>query len=128
MNERMSQPESRAIYARRKTIVGAGVRADQELGISGIRAAGQGESGGGVLPGLRGAQPQENHFCGTAGRGVSRVREASGLGMKKGRIKGDEVTNRPLSALFESKMAQKPEFTGFEGRDSMVFQANDHRP
>ena len=47
--------------------------------------------------------------------------------MKKGRIKGDEVTNWPLSALFESKMAQK-EFTGFEGRDSMVFQANDHRP
>ena len=48
--------------------------------------------------------------------------------MKKGRIKGDEVTNRPLSALFESKMAQKPEFNGFEGRDSMVIQANDHRP
>ena len=48
--------------------------------------------------------------------------------MKKGRIKGDEVTNRPLSALFESKMAQKPEFTGFEGRDSMVFQANGPSP
>ena len=48
--------------------------------------------------------------------------------MKKGRIKGDEVPNRPLSAHFESKMAQKPEFTGFGGRDSMVFQANDHRP
>ena len=30
--------------------------------------------------------------------------------------------------FFESKMAQKLEFTGFEGRDSMVFQANDHRP
>ena len=59
---------------------------------------------------------------------MSGVREASGLGMKKGWIKGDEVTNRPLSAHFESKMAQKLEFTGFEGRDSMVFQANDHRP
>ena len=33
-----------------------------------------------------------------------------------------------FSALFESKMAQEPEFTGFEGRDSTIFQANDHRP
>ena len=65
----------------------AGIRADQELGISGIRAAGQGESGRGVLLGLRGAQSQKDHACGSAGRGVSGVREASGLGVKKGRIR-----------------------------------------
>ena len=89
MNERMSQtPESQSDLRASQDDRGAGVRTDQELGISGIRAAGQGESGGGVLPGLRGAQPQENHFCGTAGRGVSGVREASGLGVKKGRIRG----------------------------------------
>ncbi len=74
----------------------AGIRADQELGISGIRAAGQGESGRGVLLGLRGAQSQKDHACGSAGRGVSGVREASGLGVKKGRIRADEVKNRPL--------------------------------
>ena len=107
---------------------GAGVRADQELGIPGIRAAGQGESGGGVLPGLRGAQPQEDHFCGTSGRGVSGVREASGLGVKKGRIREKEVKNRPLSALVEAKIEQKSDFNGFEDRHSMVFHANDHRP
>ena len=96
MNERMSQPESQAIYARRKTIVEPVFGQIKNSGFRGIRAAGQGESGGGVLPGLRGAQPQENHFCGTAGRGVSGVREASGLGVKKGRIGVDEVKNRPL--------------------------------
>ena len=89
---------------------GAGVRADQELGIPGIRAAGEGEGGGGVLAGLRGAQPQENHFCNTSGRGVSGVREASGLGVKKGRIREKEVKNRPLSALVEAKIEQKIRF------------------
>ena len=75
----------------------AGIRADQELGISGIRAAGQGEIGRGVLAGLRGTQSQKDHACGSAGRGVvSGVREASGLGVKKGRIRADEVKNRPL--------------------------------
>ena len=107
---------------------GAGVRTDQELGISGIRAAGQGESGGGVLPGLRGAQPQENHFCGTAGRGVSGVREASGVGVKKGRIGVDEVKNRPLIVPFRVENRAKPDFHGFEGRGSMVMRAKAHRP
>ena len=113
MNERMSQPESQAIYARRKTIVEP---VFGQIKNSGFRDSGCGarRKWRGVLPGLRGAQPQENHFFGTAGRGVSGVREASGLGMKKGRIKGDEVTNQPLSALFESKMAQKPEFTALK--------------
>ena len=74
---------------------------------------------------LRGAQPQENHFCGTSGRGVSGVREASGLGVKKGRIREKEVKNRPLSALF-AKIEQKSDFNGFEDRHSMVFHANDH--
>ena len=57
---------------------------------------------------------------------MSGVREAGGLGVKKGRIREKEVKNRPLSARFKSKIGQKPEFNGSEGRDSMVFHANDH--
>ena len=96
MNERMETPESRAIYARRKTIVEPVFGQIKNSGFSGIRGAGQGESGGGVLPGLRGTQSQKDHACGSAGRGVSGVREASGLGVRKGRIRADEVKNRPL--------------------------------
>ena len=58
---------------------------------------------------------------------MSGVREASSLGVKKGRIREKEVKNRSLSALFEAKIEQKPEFNGFEDRDSMVFRANDQR-
>jgi hypothetical protein len=47
--------------------------------------------------------------------------------MKKGRTKGDDVKDRPLSARFKSKIGQKPEFNGFEGQDSIVSRANDHR-
>ena len=62
MNERMSQPESQAIYARRKTIVEPVFGQIKNSGFRGFGLRGKGESGGGVLPGLRGAQPQENHF------------------------------------------------------------------
>ena len=101
---------------------GTGARADQELADfkdSGVR--GKTPSASGVHPGLRGAQPQENHFFGSAGRGVSGVREASGLG-GKGRIRADEVKNRPLS-LFSRRLEQSIGSLGFGGQDSRVFGA-----
>ena len=58
---------------------------------------------------------------------MSGVREASGLGVRKGRIRAKDVKNRPLSARFKSKIAKKLEFNGVEDRNSMVFHANDHR-
>ena len=67
MNERMSQPESQAIYARRKTIVEPVFGQIKNSGFRGFGLRGKAKVAGEFSPGLRGAQPQENHFCGTAG-------------------------------------------------------------
>ena len=95
---------------------GAGVRSDQERRVPRVRSAWQGEGGRGVLAGLRGAQPQENHSGVGSGRGVSGGRETSGSGVKQGRVRRFEAENRPRSAPPESKTAQKTNPSGLEGR------------
>ena len=119
MNERMSQPEGRAIYARRKTIV-------EQIKNSGFRGFG-----------VRGKEKVAGEFSlvcvahnlkkiiFAALRGEVCPRETGGLG-KKGAMRTHEVKNRPLSAFFESKIEQKPEFNGFEGRDSMAANERCH--
>ena len=100
MNERMSRPEGRAVYRRRKAIVepvfgqiknagfrGFGVRGKLKP-VFQIKNAGfrgwQVEGGQRVLAGLRRAQRQENGPCGAPGSGVPGVRAKGGDGVESG--------------------------------------------
>ena len=127
MNERMETPESRAIYARRKTIVEPVFGQIKNSGFRGFGVRGR-EKVAGEFSLVCVAHNLKRSFLRHCGERCVRSSGNRRFGRKKGAMRTHEVKNRPLWAFFESKIEQKPEFNGFEGRDSMAFQANDHRP
>ena len=84
MNERMSRPESRAIYSRRKVIVEPVFGQIKNTGFPGFGMRGQVEGGRRVLAGLRRAQRQENGSCGDRGSRAPGVRAKGGDGVESG--------------------------------------------
>ena len=96
MNERMSATGEPSALRASQDDRGAGIRADQELGFRGFGLRGKAKVAGEFSLVCVAHNLKKIMLAALRGRGVSGVREASGLGVRKGRIRADEVKNRPL--------------------------------